>query len=259
MPGARSALTFSSRMLRRWHRRRRGRLARTGVKGKTTIRLPLPSKATRRGVKANGSVSSPRTRSGRRRRAMQEGPEPLYDLQQLAAIAPFNQRQLRRYIKSGRLVAGKLGEGRSAKWVVRAGDWETFVEESFRAQSQLPDAGVQPRGARAATKTACRVVRRARAPKRARGAPPPLGSLESLRARSGLASACSSAAAAHDAPQSPSHVHLDRAAGEQLRCQVGDGPGRPLRLQPGKKGAKAGARPSVDQMTSSAARSESPT
>jgi hypothetical protein len=171
---------------------------------------------------------------------MQEGPEPLYDLQQLAAIAPFNQRQLRRYIKSGRLVAGKLGEGRSAKWVVRAGDWETFVEESFRAQSQVPDAGVQPRGARAATKTACRVVRRARAPKRARGAPPPLGSLESLRARSGLASAWSSAAAAHDAPQSPSHVHLDRAAGEQLRCQVGDGPGRPLRLQPGKKGDRSG-------------------
>ena len=30
---------------------------------------------------------------------MQEGPEPLYDLQQLAAIAPFTERQLR-YIES---------------------------------------------------------------------------------------------------------------------------------------------------------------
>ena len=62
---------------------------------------------------------------------------------------------------------------------------EAFVEEGFRAQRHLPDAGVQPRGARAASKTARRVVRRPRAPNRARGAPPPLGSLESLRARSG--------------------------------------------------------------------------
>ena len=115
----------------------------------------------------------------------EEGPEPLYDLRQLAAIAPLTERQLRRYIERGQLVAGKLGEGRSAKWVVRAGDWEAFVEEGFRAQRHLPDAGVQPRGARAASKTARRVVRRPRAPNRARGAPPPLGSLESLRARSG--------------------------------------------------------------------------
>jgi hypothetical protein len=120
-----------------------------------------------------------------RKGELAEGLEPLYDLQQLAAIPPFNERQLRHYIESGRLVAGKLGDGRSSKWVVRAGDWEAFVEESFRAQNQAADTRIQRRGARAAATTARRVVRRARAPKRARGAPPPLESLESLRARSG--------------------------------------------------------------------------
>jgi hypothetical protein len=116
---------------------------------------------------------------------MQEGPEPLYDLRQLAAIAPLTERQLRRYIEHGRLIAGKLGEGRSAKWVVRAEDWEAFVEESFRAQKPMPDAPIQRRGARPAAKVARRVFRRPQAPKRARCAPPPLESLESLRARSG--------------------------------------------------------------------------
>ena len=40
-----------------------------------------------------------------------------------------------------------------------------------------------------------------------------------------------SAAAQHDAAHAAADLHLDRAAGQQLRRQVGDGPGRPRRLE----------------------------
>jgi integrase len=190
---------------------------------------------------------------------MQEGPEPLYDLQQLAVIAPFNERQLRRYIESGRLVAGKLGEGRSAKWVVRAGtgrrSWRRASGPRVSSRTRESNRPVLERRPRPhAGLFAAREPRSAPAARRRRwGARRALGHASGLQARALLP-------LPRTRPHSLGRTYISIALPANkfdvkwVMSQVGHSDSNPER-----KGTEAGARPSVDQMISSAARSESPT